>query len=453
MKQKTKKTTWEKVRKLFNDIHLWLGLASGIVVFVVCLSGTLYVFNTELREMSLASLYKTEYKAGAKALPAEVLMAKVTENTGGSILSIKIPSDAHRTYTVTVKKEEAESTRGKGKDERGKRKGEHAGEHKHQDKKPAEAGKSAGHVEGAGKQGGKGKGAEGGGPGPRGPRGTPYMIDPYTGEIKGDASAKTTVSEFMGVMFSLHRWLLLDKIEEPLIGELPNRTLGSYISGAATILFTLGVITGMVIWFPKRIRAWKQGLKIKFSANWKRINHDLHNSLGLYSCIFLFLMGITGPQWSFSWYRDGLRKSLGTYQPKDAPRPEEPVSILSSAGPLNIEDYIKAANKVLPYEGDYSISMPKDSTAAVSVTKNRVGFFAPAAPDRLLLDQYTGKVLKAEIFRDKPFNERISGSIKALHVGDVYGLFTKIIYFFACLIATSLPITGTLIWINKFGKK
>ena len=71
----------------------------------------------------------------------------------------------------------------------------------------------------------------------------------------------------------------------------------------------------------------------------------------------------------------------------------------------------------------------------------------------MTLDALTGKVKKKEVFRDKPFNERISGSIKALHTGNVYGTFTKILYFIACLIATSLPITGTLIWWNKLRKK
>ncbi|MNE89178.1 hypothetical protein D3C80_1865660 [compost metagenome] len=85
--------------------------------------------------------------------------------------------------------------------------------------------------------------------------------------------------------------------------------------------------------------------------------------------------------------------------------------------------------------------------------KNKTGFFAPSAGDKVLLDQYNASVLKVEVFKDKPFNERVSGSIKALHLGDVYGLFTKIIYFFACLIATSLPITGTIIWLNKLKKK
>ena len=43
--------------------------------------------------------------------------------------------------------------------------------------------------------------------------------------------------------------------------------------------------------------------------------------------------------------------------------------------------------------------------------------------------------------------------IKPLHLGEVYGSFSKILYFIACLLATSLPVTGTIIWLNKLKKK
>ncbi|HRN55003.1 MAG TPA: PepSY-associated TM helix domain-containing protein, partial [Agriterribacter sp.] len=121
--------------------------------------------------------------------------------------------------------------------------------------------------------------------------------------------------------------------------------------------------------------------------------------------------------------------------------------------PLSITAYVTAANKLLPYKGNYTVNLPADAKAPVSISKTRVGFFAPAAGDRLTLDQHTAATVKLDIFRDKPFNERIAGSIKALHVGNVYGGFTKLLYFIACLVATTLPITGTLIWLNKLKKK
>lgn len=437
MKQSTPKSAWQVTRKLFNDIHLWLGLASGIIVIVVCLSGTLYVFNTEIKEMASPELYKVGRTEGAAALPIEELIGKVKANTGGKVVAVKIPSDPNRTYQFMVKMKE--------------------------EKKEGEAGakdKSKIAITGPVKEGEKGNGEKGkaGKDKPdEGKRPSAFAVNPYTGEVIGNISeTKSAAASFMKTMFSLHRWLLLDKIERPIFGELENRKLGSYISGAATILFTLGVITGMVIWFPQRLKSWKQGLKVKWNGSWKRTNHDLHNSLGFYACIFLFLMGITGPQWSFPWYREALRKTLGTYQPEGFEPPKDPVSVIkagTAGARLNIADYLKKADAVLPYSGDYSISLPKDSISAIAITKNKIGFFASSAGDKLLLDQYTAGVLKIDVFKDKPFNERVSGSIKALHLGDVYGMFTKIIYFFACLIATSLPVTGTLIWLNKMKKK
>ncbi|MFA6945386.1 MAG: PepSY-associated TM helix domain-containing protein [Pedobacter sp.] len=435
MKQKKSESSWPKVRKFLNDVHLWIGLASGIIVLLICLSGTIYVFNTEIRELSSPELYDAAHDAGAQKLSAEELIADAGLETGGKVISIKIPADPERSYVLIVRKPE-EAKQGDIQGEKGPGRVEQAGK-------------------GSGSERSRGK-AEMAGPEKPGSssRGIQYMVDPYSGKILGSSADKNRVTEFMQLMFSLHRWLLLDRIEEPLIGELPNRKLGSYISGTATILFTLGVITGIIIWVPQKVRNWKQGLKIKWSANWKLVNHDLHNSLGFYSCILLFMMGITGPQWSFPWYRESLRKVLGTYQPENASKPETPKSGLQTTNrnTLLIESFIAAADKNLNYPGDLTISLPADSSDAVQLSKTRKGFFAPVAADKIWIDQYTASVLQSDIFSLKPFNERISNSIKAIHIGDVYGTFSKILYFLACLIATSLPVTGTLIWINKMKK-
>lgn len=410
-KQTRKKTTWQKTRKLFNDIHLWAGLISGIVVIVICFSGTIYTYNTELREWAAPHLHKVTVPADRERMPADSFIPKIAELSGGTVTAVGIPADPARTYEITARVEGDNSRRG-----------------------------------------------------------TTYYVNPYTGEVTGTSKEVTKTAEFMQMLFSLHRWLLLDRIEEPLIGDLPNRTLGSYLSGAATILFTLGVLTGMVIWFPQKLRNWRRGLTIKWGANWKRINHDLHNSLAFYSLIFLFLMGITGPQWSFPWYRTGLQKALGTYQERPATRSGEGpgaragraaaatdgATTADRQNPITLlpfSTYLAAADAALPYTGDYQLSLPQDGAATLSIRKNRTGFFAPAASDQVNLDATTAEVKEVAIFRDKPFNERVASSIKALHIGNVYGQFTKLLYFLACLVATTLPITGTLIWLNKMKKR
>jgi len=225
-KLQEQKSNWQKVRKLFNDIHLWLGLTSGLVVIAVCFSGTVYVFNTELTERAAPHLYKAEPIAGKERIPVDSLVEKIKMASGGTILSVTIPADLKRTYQFNAKK--------KGDDSRG---------------------------------------------------GIAYMVNPYTGEIVGNSKEKNGTKEFMSTMFSLHRWLLLDKVEKPIIKGVTNKELGSMITGWATIIFTLGCITGLIIWFPQKIKNWKQGLTVKWKAGWKRVNHDLHNSLAFYALI------------------------------------------------------------------------------------------------------------------------------------------------------------------------
>ena len=48
MAKKSKKYT---IRKLINDIHLWLGIGSGIILFLVCLSGTILTFEEEIKNL------------------------------------------------------------------------------------------------------------------------------------------------------------------------------------------------------------------------------------------------------------------------------------------------------------------------------------------------------------------------------------------------------------------
>ncbi|GAB3540094.1 PepSY-associated TM helix domain-containing protein [Pontibacter brevis] len=396
-------------RKLFNGIHLWLGIASGLVLFIVCLSGTIYTFHSEIEALVEPTKFHVDADAQAKPMPVDALRQQLQQELKGKVVAIEIPQDRESTYRVSV----AAKPEGEGKDRGGK-----GGREK------AAAGAQAA------------KGGHGGGGG----RPTTYFVNPYTAEVLGTTDGPAT--EFFRTVMQLHRWLLIE-------GDV-----GKIIVGASTIIFVFLVLSGLVLWFPVKLKNWKQGFKVKTGANWKRVNHDLHNTLGFYSFILLLIMSLTGLCWSFEWYRDGLGKVMGAEVFKG--RGEKPLSSdppAADAVVLSVADYIASANAVMPEEGNIRVSLPEDDTTAVVVTKTAAGFFAFAGADKVQLDQYTGQPLKVELFEDKPLNVQIVSLIKPLHLGEVYGMFSKILYFIACLVATSLPVTGTLIWVNKLKKK
>jgi uncharacterized iron-regulated membrane protein len=112
----------------------------------------------------------------------------------------------------------------------------------------------------------------------RGDEAKQRLFDPYTGQDLGDA---TTAGEwFVLWMTRLHDELLFDRT-------------GRYVNGYLSAVFTVTVLTGLIVWWPG-ISRWKRSLGIKFSAGWRRVNWDLHSALGLWLFLFALMWGVSG---------------------------------------------------------------------------------------------------------------------------------------------------------------
>ncbi len=392
---------WRPIRNFLNDIHLYAGLTCGLIVIAVCLSGTIYVYNTEIREFFDSERYFVEKQGNPQAL--NQLAERLETENKVQVVGVNVFHKEGQTVQFSVKKEGEEKA-------------------------------------------------------------LTFFVNPYTGKVLADNSQKTATEEFMGYMFSLHRWLLLDKMEKPILESMTNQELGRFINGVATLLFLLGVVTGIFLWVPKKAENWRQGLKVKWDANWKRVNHDLHNTLAFYSLGALFIMAVTGPFWSYQWYKTGWQKTWDIYQaPKEEKKSsgvetskKEEISteeVTMPAYNLSLDEILVVANTTLGYSGNVRITLPEKLGGEVSISKSRTGFFARAGADQLKLNPENLEVKEANLFGNLPVRQQIGRSVKALHTGEIFGQFTKFLWFVGCLIATSLPITGTLIWWNKRKKK
>ncbi len=362
------------LRAFINDVHLWLGVGSGIILFLVCFSGTILTFEHEIKDFFTPTV---EIKI-QETKPDIAALVNTVKNSGNSFVTgISIPVKNNTPYTFSVKKDLKER------------------------------------------------------------RSSKILVNPYTANIS--TIKKTPADSFLMSMFKLHRWLLLDI------------NIGRPIVGIATIIFIILTISGLVLWFPKKLkwRNLKQGFKIKTNANWKRINHDLHNTLGFYSCIFILIMAITGLCWSFESYREGLGNLIGA---KIFDRGSTKFDIPEHVKTVSINDIITTANSTLQYQGELSINFPNSRSNFYTISKSNTNNWSPVMADRLYIAP-SGKLLKTDLFKDKPLNTQIAALIRPIHTGEIYGTFSKILYFLACLIGTSLPITGTIIWINKLKKK
>jgi len=106
---------------------------------------------------------------------------------------------------------------------------------------------------------------------------------PATGELLYDDERFGGV---FGFLEELHYYLLLDA------------DYGMQINSAIGAVFAFMCASGLVLWWPGRSR-WTDGLKVRWSARWKRKNYDLHRALGFWAATPLLVMASTGFYFGF----------------------------------------------------------------------------------------------------------------------------------------------------------
>ncbi|MDY0906759.1 PepSY-associated TM helix domain-containing protein [Pedobacter sp. CFBP9032] len=264
-------------------------------------------------------------------------------------------------------------------------------------------------------------------------------INQFTGKVKGVINRKY---EFFRLVRMTHQFLLLKK------------EIGSLIVGSSVLMFLFIILTGFVIWLPKKLKNLKQRLVVKWNAKFKRLNWDLHSVFGFYVIPFALILVITGLVWSFRWWELGIYKSLGT-----AKRPnllKEYVSLpgeVSTKTASNIAlNTIKKLNNgnfkiiLLNYPEDEKMSM----MATVQIVKTGDAW---RGLSYFYFNPNTGTLFDKILHQDKSLGMKWRNSNLDIHDGGIFGWPTQVLAFLASLIIATLPTTGFLIWLGKKKKK
>lgn len=383
------------IRRVAYELHLWLGVASGLILFVVCLSGTLLTFKTEIIQYIERERYYFNASNGSEPKSIEELVALIEKAENGKVVRVTIPNEKNQAWIFNIKKED--------------------------DTKKLPAGMPAVHAM----------------------LGTAYLVNPFTGESLGAQHSR--VYMFFMILTFLHRFLLLNIL-------LLDFQAGQIIVGGATLIFLVIVFTGLVLWLPSKltsIKNWSSGMKIRLGRSWSMFLYDVHNTLGFYILIPVVVMALTGPIISFGWYRFAFERITGARPFRIALEKSVQSEKHTNIDRLKWDDFIKRGNEITKRKGITRLVIPQTTEGSVVFQKIGAGLCNIAATDKIQFDQYSGNTLKSDLFDELPLNEKIASLIFPLHNGEIFGTTSKIIYFVTCLIATSLPITGVILWIRK----
>ena len=313
---------------------------------------------------------------------------------------------------------------------------------------------------------------------------TQIFVDPYTGRYLGQ---RKDLSGLVGWANQLHRLFGNDgpHISLPSFGHLISPSTNPEASikvGVGNLLIEMVAVwvlvlaaSGIYLWWPRAIERGKPRLAIRWRKGGRIRWRDLHATTGILLSVVLICYILSGLTWSRYW-GENWRAAASTLTPStevDAPSTparvgdfdrlgrriawadkEDPVYASGNPGtvpkPLGFNeiDTIAKSENMLP---GYSIMAPSDSDEG-GQTVYGIYTVVNHWPQRLseqrtlYLNQFTGQTItNATAAQDGALSRATSWGI-SMHMGNQYGLLTRISATLACLAVLISITTATLMW-------
>lgn len=270
------------------------------------------------------------------------------------------------------------------------------------------------------------------------------FLNPYSGEV---LQIEDHLTGFFAFVLKGHMWLWLP----PSIGE--------QVVGASILLFVLLLISGFILWLPKKSKNLKQRLTFdwKSSTRWKRKNFDLHSVIGFYVGFLALIFSLTGLVMSYNWVQYAVYKTVGGEKNPTFVIPENTNNIaLDFDETLPIDRLLPKLWEATPDAKSFEIHYPHSEKESIYVeTSNSEGLYYDS--DFRFYDQNTLEEIPSETIYGKYVDAKIADKIMRMnydiHIGAIGGLAGKIIAFLSSLLIASLPVTGILLWYGRNQKK
>ncbi len=365
------------VKKLFGKLHLWLGIITGPVIFILGVTGAIYCFAPELQDLQPYRCVEEENKAFLP--PSKIKLIAEARLPGKSPQRIYYAA-RDRAVMVLFSKKDAYTYS--------------------------------------------------------------VFINPYNGAV---LKVRNNDRDFLSVVLQIHRTLLIP--------------YGHEIIRWSTVIFIFMLISGLILWMPRKKRNIKQGFKIMWNAGPKRLNYDLHKVLGFYITWMVIFTALTGLMFAFENFASFVYRQTGFENSIVQNKPPVTDTTLKGNDNLNAIDLVW--HQITP-------DLYKKYSAAMFVLPAlpNAPILLRANPDKQALyktdfryfDQFSGNEIKGAYVWGKFSDARTTADyIKRMnydiHTGAIFGLPGRIALFFVALIVASLPVTGFYFWWGRKVKR
>lgn len=367
----------QKFRKIIFWFHLVLGVFGGLSIFIMCVTGALLAFESNVLENVESKMRYVRNENNTPKLPMSELISKISQDKPeAKISALTINSNPESAVIVAL-----------GRDGQ-------------------------------------------------------LFVNPYTAEITGEG-AKGWRS-FFRFNTDLHRWLAIS-------GD--GRQIGKAINDACNLMFLFLAITGIYIWFPRRL-SWthiKSVIWFRRGLGGKARDFNWHNVIGFWTSTVLIILTLTGVVISYQWAGNLVYTLTGNEVPRQTAPNNQPAQQEQAKGlnlPANLNQiWEKAENHTQWKTINLRLPITNDSlvfTIDEGIYANKFG------RSNLTIDAKNGEVAKWEPYGEQNSGRQLRSWIRFTHTGESFGFIGQFIGFLACIGGAFLVWTGLSLSIRRF---
>lgn len=279
-------------------------------------------------------------------------------------------------------------------------------------------------------------------------RGMTLYLDRYSGETRGDGDTRTR--RFLRSVMYWHRWLALS-------GE--SRGAGRAVTGAANLVFLLLILSGLYLWWPRRLtpQGIRNALWFRRGLRGRARNFNWHNAAGFWLAVPLAVIVFSGMMISYGWVRDLIEFAAGETPEAAALEPgaADADPLPSPGAPVRLGALLDRAAAETPGWRRLTLQIPGEDEpdAPYTVRADTGAGRQPAHWRNLRFDRRSGDLLG--VF---PVTEGRAQAVRYwlrfAHTGEAYGLAGQTVALVATAGGALLVWTGfAMAWRRFFPKK
>jgi uncharacterized iron-regulated membrane protein len=270
------------------------------------------------------------------------------------------------------------------------------------------------------------------------------VVESHKGRVR--IACAPTDGRVLGEFPHNRTWLdVVQELHETLLIHPGSR--GRMWNGAGAAALLLLNLTGMVIWWPG-IRNWKRALKVDLARSWRRVNFDLHVSLGFWTILLTSIWAVSGIY--FGWPRqvflfiDSISRVVSARPPAIIVSPE------ADARELDLRALIQRAQALDPRTKVGGIAFPYGPRAPLGILMRRRNAPGYEYVDTVYFNPYTGGYISTWRYGvNESLGDWIVWLQVPLHFGTYWGWGIKIVWAAAGVAVPLLAVTGLLMYWNR----